>query len=382
MKTIYTTLPIFKALKDQCFQRGKVNGAVSFTPVYTPKHRLPSFMWKDDGDGATVVNAIYLVDANLTETNITTTHFTGILPALYTTVAGDDYFIYNGETLNRSLPQGDYYLKIAMDSGHVYYSDWFRVDCVYCNFASNFVGSGFTVSDMFVSATGGGAIHADSSPRQSVHLGQTISVIFNLLTSAGIVPSFSIVNNAGTTISNVAASVVGPNELTLTTTAASDDAFIRISTSGAATFTTSEILIYTQYACKFVTLSFTNCCNVGDIIYEDDFIQTLWIKSDSIEQAYPYVEKGQENGEGKFIPTFRRQEKNYLIRTDIVSQYMVDVFHRLKMHDVITYIDQVGDAFNVESVDVEHEWQFTDKYYATVDLTLYLGDAVVTSGCC
>jgi hypothetical protein len=339
-------------------------------------------MWKDDGDGATVVDNIYLVDVNLMETDITTTHFTGIKPALYTTIALDDYFIYNGETLNRSLPEGDYYLKIVMDSGHVYYSDWFRVDCVYCNFASTFTGTGFTVSDMYITAAGGGAIHADSTPRQSIHLGQAISVIFNLLTSTGIVPSFSIVNNAGATISNIVATTVGLNELTLTANAASDDCFIRISTAGAATFTTSEVLIYTQYACGFVTLSFTNCCNVGDIIYEDDFIQTLWIKSDSIEQTYPYVEKGQENGEGKFIPTFRRQEKNFLIRMELTSQYMVDVLQRLKMHDVMTYIDQVGDAFNVEKVEVEHTWQFADKYYATVDLTLYLGDVIVTSGCC
>jgi hypothetical protein len=376
MKTIYTTLPIFKALKDQSYQRGKANGAVSFTPVYTPKHRLPSFQWMDNGDGAATVDHIYLVDANLFELDITTTHFTGILPVLYNSVDLDDYFIYNGETLNESLPLGDYYLKIVMDSGHVYYSDWFRVDCVYCNFASTFTGAGFTVTDMEITYAGG-ASYADSSPRQSVHLGQSITVLVNL---AGTSASFKIVNNAGTTISNVATAVAGINELTLTATASSDDCFIRVTATG--NFTTSEVLIYTQYACGFVTLSFTNCCNVGDILYEDAFIQTLWIKSDSIEQAYPYTEKGQENGEGKFIPTFRRQEKNFLIRMELMSQYMVDVLQRLKMHDIITYIDQVGDAFNVESVDVEHTWQFEDKYYATVDLTLYLGDAIVTSGCC
>ena len=195
-------------------------------------------------------------------------------------------------------------------------------------------------------------------------------------------PSFSVVSNSLGVISNVATSTAGLNELTLTTTQAADDVFIRIQNTGVANFTTSEILIYTQYACGYVTLSFSNCCNLGNLLYEDDFVQTLWLKSDNIEQAFPYVEKGQENGEGRFIPTFRRQEKTYIIRTDIIPQFLVDVLHRLKMHDVMTYVDQVGDAWNVQSVDVEHEWQFEDKYYATASITLDLGEEIVAFGCC
>lgn len=382
MKTVYTTLPIYKALMDQCGERSHSNGSqTSYAPVYTPKHRLPSFQWIDNGDGAATVDHIYLEDGN-TSTEITTTHFSGLLPALYTSIAGDDYFIYDGETLNESLPEGRYYLKIVMDTGHTYYSEWFTVDCVYCNFAEDFVGAGFTVTDMHISATGGGALQADSHPFRSVFLGQVITVIFNLFTTTGAAPSFSLVSTSLGDISTPATTSSGLNEVTLKATEAADDCFVRITTSGAATFTTSEVLIYTQYACGFVTLSFTNCCNVGDILYEDDFIQTLWIHSDNIEQAFPYMEKGQENGEGKFIPTFRRQEKTFIIRTAILPQYLIDVLHRLKMHDVMTYIDQVGDAFYVESIDTEHEWLFDDRYFASATITISLGDAVVTSGCC
>jgi hypothetical protein len=119
------------------------------------------------------------------------------------------------------------------------------------------------------------------------------------------------------------------------------------------------------------------------LLYEDDFLQTLWIRSDSIEPAFPYVEKGQENGEGKFIPTFRRQEKTYIIRMGNVTQALVDTLFRLKLHDVISYVDQVGDAFNVETTDFEVNWEnYEDKYYATGNLTIDLGEAIVTSGCC
>lgn len=386
MKTVYTTLPIYKALRDQCVMRAKYNGAnTSYSPVYTPKHRLPSFMWMDDGDGATTVTTIYLISSEDVTTDITS-YFT-TLPALYTSDDGIDYFIYNGGTLNYALPEGSAYLKIVMDSGHIYYSDWFTVDCVYCNFVKTFVNNSFdtfSISDTTISSCidAGAGAYADSTPFQTVYQGQTITVMFFLTETGATNPTFSVRSTSLGLISNEVTSAAGLNELTLTVTSPAEDAFIRISTSGTTNFNTTEILVYTQYACGFVTLSFSNCCNLGDLLYEDDFIQTLWIHSDNIEQSYPYTEKGQENGDGRFIPTFRRQEKQYAIRTEILPQYMIDVLHRLKMHDVMTYIDQVGDTFNVESVDVEHEWFGDDKYFATATITLDLGEAVVAQGCC
>ncbi len=384
MKTVITTLPIYKALRDQCYERGKANGCPTFAPIQTPKHRLPSFQWMDDGDGATQVASIYLVDIAGILTDITS-YFIA-LPTLYTSDAGDEYFIYNGDTLNYALPNGHYYLKIIMDTNHVYYSDWFTVDCVYCHFAEQFVNNSFdifTVDGTTVSSgiDAGAGAYADSTPYQTVYLGQQISVILYLTSAGATTPSFSVVSASAGVISNVATSVNGLNELTLTTTAAAEDAFIRMQCSATCMFSTSEILVHTQFACGFVTLSFSNCCNLGDLLYEDDFYQTLWILSDNIEQTFPYAERGQENGEGRFIPTFRRQDKNYIIRLAIVPQFLVDVLYRLKMHDVITYIDQVGDAYNVESVDIEHEW-IADKYYASVSIILDLGEGVNAWGCC
>ena len=343
----------------------------------------------DDGDGCASVSSVYIVDYLGAQTNISTYFSTASTDiAKYTADNGDIYFIYFGTTLNYALPEGTYYLKITMDTNHVYYSDWFSVDCVYCNFAETFVNNSFDTFTVFKttisSAEVAGVGFADSTPVRTVYLGQSISVIFNLLTQTGATyPTVSIVSLSLGVISNVETlTATGLQELTLITTRACDDAFIRIASTGETDFTTSEILVHTQYACGYVTLSFTNCCNVGDILYEYDFLQTLWIKSDNIEQAYPYSEKGQENGEGKFIPTFRRQEKTYAIRTEILPQYMIDVLQRLKMHDVMTFIDQVGEAFVVNTVDTEHEWQFDDKYCATATITLDLDEAVIAFGCC
>lgn len=387
MKTVFTTLPIYKALKDQFYERGLANHAETRAFVFCPRHRLPSFQWMDDGDGCASVSAVYLCD-DTTTTDITT-YFQTLASdiELITSEAGDDYFIYNGATLNYALPVGLWYLKIVMDTNHIYFSDWFKVQYVYCNFATEFVNnnfntftvSGTTISSAIETTTG----YADSTPYQSVYLGQQLTVMYYLTLNSGAYPSFSVVSASLGVISNVATATSGGlQEITLTTTRACDDAFIRISVSGASNFSATEILIYTQYACGYVTLSFSNCCNIGDILYEEDFFQTLWLKSDNIEPAFPYTEKGQENGDGKFIPTFRRQDKTYLIRTGEISQYMVDVLHRLKLHDVMTFIDQVGDAYNVESVDVEHEWFDKGKYYATATITIDLGEGIAVMGCC
>jgi hypothetical protein len=61
---------------------------------------------------------------------------------------------------------------------------------------------------------------------------------------------------------------------------------------------------------------------------------------------------------------------------------MVDVLQRLKLHDVMTFVDQVGDTFNVESVDVEHDWFDKGKYYATATVTIDLGEGIAVMGCC
>lgn len=386
MKTVYTTLPIYKAKRDQYYERGLANGAVEFAPIFCPRHRLPSFQWMDDDDGATEVTTVYLM--NETVTTDITSYFSTVTTDIYsfTSAGGEVYFIYNGNTLNYALPIGSYYLKIVMDNNYEYYSDWFTVQCVYCPFAEGFTNvtfDTFTASGTDITASDAGAnAYADSTTEQSVYLGQQLSVILYLTLNSGTAPSFSVVSPTLGTISNVATASAGANELTLTMTRAADDAVIRIQSAGATNFETSEILIYTQYACGYITLSFSSCCNLGDLLYEDDFLQTLWIKSDNIEPAFPYTEKGQENGLGKFIPTFRRQDKTYVIRTGLVSQYMIDVLNRLKMHDEMTYIDQVGDAFVIETVDTEAEWIGDNKYYANATITIDLGESITTFGCC
>lgn len=386
MKTVYTLLPIYKSRASQAPERAVINGAVvPLDPyIHTPKHRLPSFQWLDDGDGCATVTSVEMINGEGVSLDITSYFVT--LPTLYESEAGDDYFVYGGDTLNYALPIGNYYLKITMDNDYVYYSDWFTVDCVYCNFIDTFENDSFDTFDIdgtvISSCIDAGAnAYADSTPFQEVYKGQEITIMFYLTETGLTNPKFSLVSSSLGVISNVVVSAAGLNEITLTATQAADDVFIRMQTTSTTNFSTSEILVYTQYACKFVTLSFSNCCNLGDILYEDDFTQTMWIPSDNIETQFPYVEKGQENGDGRFIPTFRRQEKTFQIRTGYLPIYVIEVLHRLKIHDLVTYIDQVGDAFIIQSIDVEHEWN-QDKYYAMATITIDTDEAVISTNCC
>lgn len=189
----------------------------------------------------------------------------------------DSYFIYSGETLGALLPAGSYYLKMTSVNGDIYYSDYFRVECVY-----------------------------------------------------------------------------------------DDDGLPPVDT----------------YSSKYLIINFDNSCDLGELLYHTGFTQTLWFESETMETSFPTEEEGQNNGEGKFIRTFARQTKKYLARTKQMPDYMVDVFHRMKLHDTITLTDLVGDINIVHNLEVEHEWLFDDKYSAKVDLTFDYDETALVSGCC
>jgi hypothetical protein len=138
----------------------------------------------------------------------------------------------------------------------------------------------------------------------------------------------------------------------------------------------------TDYSSKYLTIEFTNTCDLGDILYHEGFVQTIWFESEPMETSFPTEEKGQNNGYGQFVRTFARQIKKYLARTKEMPDYMVDVFNRMRLHDTIQITDLVGDVHDVYNLEVEHEWLFEEKYYAKLDLSFDYNEAVVISSCC
>ncbi len=270
MKTITTVLPIYNKIAKQCYERSKRSGN-GIVPILCPRHRLPSFQWLDDTDGATSVTKIELIDQDLTATDITA-KFT--LPDMIP--FAHDYFSYSGDTLLALLDAGLYYLKITMNDGHIYYSEWFKVECIFDD---------------------------------------------------GLPPAIT-------------------------------------------------------YSTKYLIINFTNSCDLGDILYQDGFTQTVFLESEPLEMSFPIEEEGQKNGEARFIRTFARQVKKYTARTLTLPDYMVDVFNRMILCNSITITDLVGDVHNVYNLEVEHEWMFADKYYVKLDLTFDYDESVVIGACC
>ena len=137
----------------------------------------------------------------------------------------------------------------------------------------------------------------------------------------------------------------------------------------------------TDYPYKCLKIDFSNNCDLGNILYQTGFTQTAWLLSEPMETSFPIEEEGVKNGEGLFVPTFRKQPKKYIARIANMPDFMLDVFERMRLHDTILLTDLVGDQNEIFNLEVEHEWT-DDKYYALVTLTFDYDETVIISGCC
>jgi hypothetical protein len=109
----------------------------------------------------------------------------------------------------------------------------------------------------------------------------------------------------------------------------------------------------------------------------------FYLDGDVMEPFHEETEDGQENGDGDFIPTFRRGMKRYRIRTGLVPDYMVDAIQRMKLHDHIELTFKTGEIEQIYNVDVEMEWVFEKMcHQATVVLTFDMDEKIVVGACC
>lgn len=383
MKTINVVLPIYDRLIKQTYERSKHAGIDDPVPVICPRHHLPPWQYNAEAVVIGAVTKIELINREGVSTDITT-----YFPLLSddVTVGTDTYYKYDGDTLNYLLPEGLYYLKITHANGYIYYSDWVLVDCVYTNLISGFINftyetfttSGTVITSAINSASGGEAYSINSF---QVINGESYTMIFYATINSGQSPTIRIMGGVSE-ISNVHTVTNGLNTVTLTVTANYDTAYLVFNNTANTNYSLTELILFETFSDKYLKFAFEHSCDLGEITYEDGFIQVLYLETETMEPTFPYTEKGQENGYGQFVPTFQRQDKLYLIRTGLIPQHIVDVLHRLKLHDTITLTDLVGDSFTVKEIDTEHEWQFQDRYYAIATITVNLNEGIVVTGCC
>ena len=380
MKTIITTLPIYNKTAKQCYERSK-HALTGMYPIVCPRHRLPSFQWIDDTDGAASVAKIETISTSGAIVDITT-WFT--LPAMIP--LEHDYFVYSGATLLKLLATGNYYLQITMDNGFVYFSEWFKIDCVYQNLVKFFYNSGYetftslgTVISSAINSAGTGEARSDTDGFLLSN-GENINIVFFLTLNSGQLPTVIIKDQIGNVIDSQVA-VAGLNNIILTNTV-SQICLLWFNNTAAGNWSITELFAFRDYSEKYLTLNFHNDCDLGDFYYHGGFNQTIWIESEAMEITFPLEEEGAKNGESKFIRSFARQDKKYILRTKEMPDYMVDVFHRLRLHDTVILIDKVGDSHILYNIEPEHEWIGVDKYYAQINLNFDFDEAVVITGCC
>lgn len=379
MKTINTVLPIYDRLIKQTYERSKHAGIDDPVPVVCPRHQLPPWQYNAEAVAIGAVTKIELINIEGIATDITT-----YFPLLSddVTVGTDTYYKYDGDTLKYLLPTGLFYLKITHANAYIYYSDWILVDCVYQNMITSW--TNFTYETLTSSGTAitsaintAGAASTYGVGYFTLIKGKIYTVIFYATLNSGEAPIISL-----STFSDQETITAGLNIITFTANANTDNGALVIQNNNNTNFTLTEVLLFENYSDKYLKFAFEHSCDLGEITYDDGFTQVLYLETETMEPTFPYTEKGQENGYGQFVPTFQRQDKVYLIRTMLIPQHIVDVLHRLKLHDTVTLTDLVGDSFTVKEIDTEHEWQFQDRYYAIATVTVNLGEDIVITGCC
>jgi len=134
---------------------------------------------------------------------------------------------------------------------------------------------------------------------------------------------------------------------------------------------------------KYLKFEYWNTCDLGNIYYQGGQHFWFFLDGDVLEPFHEETEDGQENGDGDFIPTYRRGMKRYKIRTGLVPDYMVDAIQRMKLHDNIELTFKTGEIEQIYNVDVEMEWQFEKMcHQATVVLTFDMDEKIVVGACC
>jgi hypothetical protein len=134
---------------------------------------------------------------------------------------------------------------------------------------------------------------------------------------------------------------------------------------------------------KYLKFEYWNTCDLGNVYYQGGHHFWFYLDGDVLEPFHEDTEDGQENGEGDFVPTYRRQMKRYRIKSSLIPEHLIDAIQRMKLHDNIELTFKTGEVEQIYNLDVEPEWQF-EKYcwQGTVTLTFDMDEKVVLGACC
>lgn len=264
----------------------------------------------------------------------------------------NDYFQYKGDTLNTLLPYGVYYLKFTTVNGFVYYSEIFAVTDIYPNLITGWPAQASTTYETFTSSgtaitsaieTGAAGV-ANSINGFNVLLGESIRVIFFHTQTANQAPTLRLYDMGFGDASNLHTVTPGLNDVLLTSTRPTGTLYLVISNTAPSTFTTSEILVMRQYSATHIKLTFDNTKDIGDILYQDGFSQTLWLQTQLAPPQHEQIDIGEEKS-GIFIAEKIVNKFKFRILAK-VGRELYRAMVRIPLHDDIDIIDEVGNTYS------------------------------------
>ena len=134
---------------------------------------------------------------------------------------------------------------------------------------------------------------------------------------------------------------------------------------------------------KYLKFEYWNTCDLGKIYYQDGMKFKFYLDADILEPYHEDIEDGQEDGEGRFIATYRRQVKRYRIRTGLLPDYLIDAIQRMKLHDNVELTFKTGEVEKIHNIEVDVEWQFERMLWQGImNMTFDIAESVTLSACC
>jgi hypothetical protein len=123
-------------------------------------------------------------------------------------------------------------------------------------------------------------------------------------------------------------------------------------------FTTVQAIISTDFLpCgDWVYLDYTSNKNIGTLIYEQNFRQSILLPTEAGKPKYEYKEEGEEDGKGGFFQTMKRIEKTYHLEF-FAPEYLTDALCTLPLHTNAVLFSNYG-IFAVNDMKFEvKDWE-------------------------
>lgn len=95
--------------------------------------------------------------------------------------------------------------------------------------------------------------------------------------------------------------------------------------------------------------------DTGRIVYDDRFVNTVYLQSELGKPEYTYEEEG-EIRDGYFFPELRTSEKKYKFLF-LAPEYLCDAIRVATISDYVRITDNYGRIYNCDTLNFEIEWQ-------------------------